>query len=33
MRFTLGHAVGIGLALWGVTMFVVQPTLFGLVTR
>ena len=33
MRFTLGHAVGIGLALWGVTMLVVQPTLFGLVTR
>jgi len=33
MRFTLGHAVGIGLILWGVTMVVVQPALFGLVTR
>ena len=33
MRFALGHAVGIGLALWGVTMLVVQPALFGLVTR
>jgi hypothetical protein len=33
MRFTLGHAVGIGLALWGVTMLFVQPALFGLVTK
>ena len=32
MRFTLGHAVGIGLALWGVTM-VLQPALFGLVSE
>jgi hypothetical protein len=33
MRFSLGHAIGIGLALWGVTMLVVQPALFGMVTR
>ena len=33
MRFTLGHAVGIGLVLWGVTMLVVQPALFGLMMR
>jgi hypothetical protein len=33
MRFTLGHAIGIGLVAWGLTMIVVQPALFGLVTR
>ena len=33
MRFSLGHAVGVGLALWGVTMLVVQPILFGMVTK
>ncbi|HJZ90342.1 MAG TPA: hypothetical protein VKE40_05685 [Gemmataceae bacterium] len=33
MRFTLGHAVGFGLVLWGVTMIAVQPALFGLVTK
>jgi len=33
MRFTLGHAIGIGLVAWGFTMLVVQPALFGLVTR
>ena len=33
MRFALGHAVGVGLVLWAVTMLVVQPALFGLVTR
>lgn len=30
MRFTMGHSIGLGLALWGVTM-VVQPALFSLV--
>jgi len=33
MRFTLGHAIGFGLVLWGVTMLAVQPVLFGLVTK
>ena len=33
MRFALGHAVGIGLAFWGVTMIAVQPALFGYVTK
>ncbi|MBO0700982.1 MAG: hypothetical protein J2P46_21485 [Zavarzinella sp.] len=33
MRFALGHAIGIGLVSWAVAMLVVQPTLFGLVTR
>jgi hypothetical protein len=33
MRFALSHAIGIGLATWGVTMLVVQPALFGLVTK
>ena len=33
MRFTLGHAIGFGLVLWGVTMLVVQPALFGLVVK
>jgi hypothetical protein len=33
MRFTPGHAVGIGLVLWGVTMIVVQPVLFGQVLK
>ena len=33
MRFTLGHAIGFGLVLWGVTMLAVQPALFGLVTK
>ena len=33
MRFSLGHAIGLGLALWGLTMLVVQPILFGLVTK
>jgi hypothetical protein len=32
MRFTLGHAIAIGLALWGITM-ILQPALFGLVTK
>lgn len=32
MRFTLGHAIGIGLALWGITM-ILQPALFGFVTK
>jgi hypothetical protein len=30
MRFTMGHSIGLGLALWGVTMLV-QPALFSLV--
>jgi len=33
MRFALGHAIALGLALWGVTMLIVQPGLFELVTR
>ena len=33
MRFALGHAVGIGLVLWALTMLAVQPALFGLVTK
>jgi hypothetical protein len=33
MRFAFGHAVGIGLIAWLVTMLAVQPALFGLVTR
>lgn len=33
MRFALGHAVGLGLALWLITMLAVQPALFGVVTR
>jgi hypothetical protein len=33
MRFALGHAVGIGLVLWAITMLAVQPALFGLVTK
>jgi hypothetical protein len=33
MRFALGHAIGIGLGLWAVAMLVVQPTLFGMVTK
>jgi hypothetical protein len=33
MRFSFGHAVGIGLALFAVTMLVVQPALFGMVTK
>jgi hypothetical protein len=33
MRFALGHAIGIGLALWALAMLVVQPALFGMVTR
>jgi hypothetical protein len=33
MRFALGHAIAIGLVLWGVTMLIVQPGLFELVTR
>jgi hypothetical protein len=33
MRFTLGHAVGIGAIAWLVTMLAVQPALFGLVTK
>jgi len=33
MRFALGHAVGIGLAVWALTMLAVQPALFGLVTK
>jgi hypothetical protein len=32
MRFTLGHAIGIGLAFWGVAMLL-QPALFGLVVK
>jgi hypothetical protein len=32
MRFTLGHAIGFGLALWGITMLL-QPALFGLVVK
>jgi hypothetical protein len=32
MRFSLNHAIGIGLLMWGVTMLIVQPALFGLVT-
>ncbi len=32
MRFTLGHAVGIGLALWGITMLL-QPALFEFATK
>lgn len=33
MRFSLSHAIGFGLILWAVTMLVVQPVLFGLVTK
>jgi hypothetical protein len=33
LRFTPGHAVGIGLVLWGVMMIIVQPVLFGLVVK
>jgi hypothetical protein len=33
MRFALGHAIGIGLAFWALTMIAVQPVLFGYVTR
>jgi hypothetical protein len=33
MRFSLNHAIGIGLLMWGITMIVAQPALFGLVTR
>lgn len=33
MRFAVGHAIGLGLGLWAVTMIAVQPALFGLVTR
>jgi hypothetical protein len=33
MRFALGHAIAIGLVLWVVTMLVVQPALFGMVTK
>lgn len=32
MRFTLGHAVGLGLAFWAITMLL-QPVLFGIVTK
>jgi hypothetical protein len=32
MRFTLGHAVGLGLGLWGITMLL-QPVLFDFATR
>lgn len=32
MRFTLGHAIAIGLGLWGITM-ILQPALFGLVVK
>jgi hypothetical protein len=33
MRFALGHAIGMGLALWAITMLAVQPALFGMVTK
>jgi hypothetical protein len=33
MRFALSHAIGFGLIFWAVTMLVVQPSLFGLVTK
>ena len=33
MRFSLGHAIGIGLGLWAITMLAVQPVLFGLTTK
>ena len=33
MRFELGNAIGLGLALWAVTMFVVQPAVFGFVVK
>ena len=33
MRFALSHAIGFGLLFWAVTMLVVQPTLFGMVTK
>jgi hypothetical protein len=33
IRFALSHAIGIGLVAWAITMLVVQPALFGLVTR
>ena len=33
MRFTVGNAVAIGLVAWGLVMVVVQPVLFGLVTK
>lgn len=33
MRFTPGHAVGIGLVLWGVLMVVAQPVLFDLAVK
>jgi hypothetical protein len=32
MRFTLGHAIGFGLLLWGIAM-ILQPALFELVTK
>jgi hypothetical protein len=32
MRFTLGHAIAIGLGLWGVTM-ILQPALFGFLVK
>jgi hypothetical protein len=33
MRFTLSHAIGFGLILWALTMLLLQPALFSLVTR
>lgn len=33
VRFTPGHAIGIGLVYWGIVMIVVQPVLFGLVVK
>ncbi|WP_020469452.1 hypothetical protein [Zavarzinella formosa] len=33
MRFEFGNAVAFGLVLWAITMFVVQPALFGFITK
>lgn len=33
MRFALGHAIGMGLAMWAITMLAVQPALFGMVVK
>lgn len=33
LRFEIGNAIGLGLALWGISMLALQPVLFNLITK